>query len=171
MSTATGSSFVFRLPNSVVQKIDISRLVREVESLDGDLVAADVRAKSGVKTDWQPVLSEQLTDFLVLNKLQIGDSQQRTQLVAAMRKLKDSVPVIHMTFASNADQESLKSIVEWLRSSVHLQAVIAIGLQPDLVGGVHVRTSNRAHDLSIRAKLKASRGLIRREVEALSAGR
>lgn len=37
----------FALPPSVVSKIDVSRLVSEVERLDGELTTMAVRAKAG----------------------------------------------------------------------------------------------------------------------------
>jgi F0F1-type ATP synthase delta subunit len=61
----------------------------------------------------------------------------------------------------------LQELIAWLRSSVHPQAVISVGLQPALVAGVYLRTPNHVHDLSMRAVLKKSRGLLTKELEAL----
>ena len=54
-----------------------------------------------------------------------------------------------------------------MRGSVHPQAVISVGLQPALIGGVYVRTPNHVMDLSLRARLKGNRELITKELEAL----
>lgn len=154
------------LPPSVVTRIDVSRLVRELEWIDNEITTAAVRAKTGVPVTSQPVFSDQMTDFLTQNNLTLTDARQRTALVKALRKVKDTVPIIHMTFAVPADRESLQQLAAWLRSSVHPQAVIAVGLQPSLVGGVFVRTPNQVHDLSLRAKLQASRGVLIKSLEA-----
>jgi hypothetical protein len=58
-------------------------------------------------------------------------------------------------------------LAQWLRTSIHPQAVIAVGLQPALVAGVYLRTPNHVKDLSLRAKLESSRGLLLKEVEKL----
>jgi len=76
-----------------------------------------------------------------------------------------------MTFAVEADAQSLQQIVQWLRSSVHPQAVLAVGIQPGLVAGVYMRTPNKVHDLSMRAALKKGRSIIAKELEALSGAR
>jgi F0F1-type ATP synthase delta subunit len=89
-------------------------------------------------------------------------------LIQHLRKLKDSVPIIHMTFATQADRDSLQQLAQWLRTEVHPQAVIGVGLQPALVAGVYVRTPNHIHDLTIRGKLESSRGVLVQELEALS---
>lgn len=160
-----------RLPSTVMSKLDLAHLLREVEQLDSDLTTVAARAKVGTTTQWQPVFSQQLTDFLALNPVELVDAGQRTQLIQRLRQMKDGAPVIHMTFASVADRESLQKIVDWLRGTIHPQAVISVGLQPDLVGGVYVRTSNHVHDLSMRARLAGHRDLITQEVEALCGNR
>lgn len=155
------------LPPSVVSKLDVSRLVTELEKVDSEMTSAAVRAKSGVTADTKPVLSEQLSQFLTQNELQIQESKIRSELVKQLRLLKDKVPTIHMTFAVTADRESLQQLALWLRTSVHPQAVISVGLQPGLVAGVYLRTPNHIHDLSLKAKLAGSRDILIKEVEAL----
>lgn len=157
----------FVLPPSVVSKIDVSRLVSEVERVDNELTEATVRAKTGSPEQIQPVLSEQLTDFFAQNQLAFGGSQERSELIKQLRLLKDKVPVIHMTFAVTADRESLQQLALWLRSSVHPQVVISVGLQPALVAGVYLRTPNHVHDLSLRAMLSQSRDVLVKELGAL----
>lgn len=157
----------FILPPSVVSKIQLTRLVSEVERVDDAMSAAAVRKKRGLDEHVQPVMSEQLVDFLTLNKLELDTAPERAALISELRKLKDSVPIIHMTFAVTTDPESLQQIAAWLRSSVHPQAVVAVGLQPDLVAGVYVRTPNHVHDLSLRAALEGRHDLLVSELEAL----
>lgn len=157
----------FVLPPSVVSKIDVSRLVSEVERLDGELTTMAVRAKAGAQQVAQPVISQQLADFLQVNSLTISQNgSERSEFVRQLRLLKDKVPVLHMTFAVTADGESLAQLAAWVRSEVHPQAVIAVGLQPALVAGVYLRTPNHVHDLSLRAKLKGSHDVLIKELEA-----
>lgn len=159
----------FTLPPSTVSKLDVSRLVHEVEWIDNELTTKSVRSRAGVKQPTEPILSEQLTDFSEQNKLDLLEmtSRERSQFISQLRLLKDNVPVIHLTFASTADSESLQKLSVWARESVHPQAVIAVGLQPALVAGVYLRTPNRVHDFSLRAKLEGSHGVLMRELEAL----
>lgn len=156
------------LPPSVVSRVDLSRMVTDLERVDNELTTSDVRAKTGSATSAQPMISEQLTDFLALNEMQIGDSKQRSDLIKQLHLLKDRLPVVHMTFATPADPESLQQLAGWLRQSIHPQAVITVGLQPALVGGVYLRLPNKVKDLSLRAKLKAGHGILVKDLEALS---
>lgn len=156
----------FVLPPNVVSRIDVSRLVTEVERIDNQLTAAAVRAKIGEAEQPTPVTSEQLADFLALNQLVLTESHERTRIVQELRLLKDKVPIIHMTFAVTADPESLGQLADWIRKSIHPQAVISVGLQPSLVAGVYLRTPNHVHDLSLKSKLANSRGVMVKELES-----
>ena len=151
----------FVLPTSVVTKLDVSRLVNELEKVDNELTAAAVRKQDHV----QPVMSQQLAEFLEQNKVSL-DEGDRGDLIKQLRLLKENVPVIHMTFAVTADQESLQKLVQWLRAETP-QAVIAVGLQPGLVAGVYLRTPNHVHDLSLRNALDGRRDVLVKELETL----
>jgi len=157
----------FVLPPNVVTKIEISRLVNEVELVDNEMTASAVRAKTGAQETSPPVVSEQLTEFLGQNKLSLEDGGERTTLIKLLRQLKDKAPMIHMTFSVTADRQSLEELALWLRTSIHPQAVIDVGLQPALVAGVYLRTPNHVHDLSLRAKLDGSRAILTKELESL----
>jgi len=157
----------FILPANVVTKVDVSRLVSEVERVDNIMTASAVRTKIGSEELPVPVMSDQLTDFLSANTLDLQTSKNRSELIKQLRTLKDKVPVLNMTFSVTADAESLQKLVAWVRESVHPQAIIAVGLQPALVAGVYLRTPNHVHDLSLRHMLDGRHGLLVEELESL----
>lgn len=158
------------LPPQVVSKIDVSSLVTDAERLDNEMTTFVVRSKTSSTPPTKLTASEQLADFLRLNKITIKSSHECGELVKQLRLLKEKAPVLHMTFAVTADQESLQLLVQWLRGSVHPQALLIVGLQPALVAGAYVRTPNHVLDLSLRAKLTGSRNLLAKELETLRAG-
>lgn len=161
----------FVLPPSVVSRLDVARLVREVEQVDNAMTTAAVRTKVGADAQPAPQVSETLDQFLTQNDLSLTNSLERSALVKQLQLLKDKVPIIHMTFAVPADRESLGEIAAWLRQSIHPQAVIAVGLQPALVAGVYVRTPNHVHDFSMRAALNGSHKVLTDQLEALRGGK
>ena len=157
----------FVLPPSVVTKVDVTHLLSEIERVDNDLTTAAVRAKAGSGDMPQISLSQQLTDFMNQNSIRPNSSNERTELIKQTRLMKDNVPTVHMTFAVEADRQSLQQLAAWLRASVHPQAVIAVGLQPALIAGVYLRTPNQVKDLSLRSMLKSGRGLLVKDLAAL----
>ena len=162
------SSQDFVLPPSVVTSADVARLLGEFEKIDNDLVTASIHSKTGGPKATVPTVSRQLTDFLSHNRQDLADARARTDLISRLKRLKDSVPVIHVTFSAEADPESLQQLVAWLRQSIHEHTVIEVGFQPSLIAGVYLRTPNHVHDLSLRAKLRDSHGLIKQELGALN---
>lgn len=157
----------FVLPPSLVTKVDVSRLVHEIEWVDNEMTGAVVREKTGAPAQSAPVTSGPLQDFLNQNELSLDNSVERTEIIKQMRILKDKVPTVHMTFAVTADRESLEQLAAWLRESIHPQAIISVGLQPALVAGVYLRTPNRVMDLSVRAMLEDSHEKLTKQLGAL----
>lgn len=155
------------VPEIVFSLKDLTRILRELEQLDAGYLEASARAKIGAKVDYAPMLSVALEDFLAANPVDISVLSQRSRLIDSVRQLKQQAPLTHLTFAVVPDMESLIKISRWLRENVHPQMLIRVGLQPDLVGGVYVRTTNRALDLSLRAQLANHRHVIAQELEAL----
>lgn len=165
-STHENTNTGFDLPPSVVSRVDVARMLQDAERVDNLLTTAAVRKKVGSEDSVEITLSESFEAFLQINKLEFSTGQQRRSIIQQLKFLKDNVPIIHMTFAVEADRESLGVLVSWLREHVHRQAVVATGLQPALVAGVYMRTNNHVHDMSLRAKLESSRDVLIRELEA-----
>lgn len=155
------------LPPNVVTKVDLSRLVNEVEKIDDELTTASVRAGVGAPQQVAPTVSERLLSFLQQNRLNLNDNNLRSTLIKQLHQLKDSAPVLHMTFAVEADNESLMQLAQWLRETVHPQALIAVGLQPGLIAGVYLRTPNHVHDMSLRHLLDGGHEVLVNDLEAL----
>lgn len=158
------------LPPSVASRIDMARLVEEIERIDSDLITRQVHEKVGVSGDEELRLSAQASDFLAANQIDIYDSHARTNLIQELKRTKNSAPTVHVTFATEADQDSLAKLIDWIRRSIHPQSLLVVGLQPSLVGGVYVRTANQVFDLSVRSQLSGGRDIIVKELEALSGG-
>lgn len=166
MSDAPAAA-TYILPPALITRADLARIVREVESIDVELEAQKARAHTTGKTaHHMPAMSQGLNDFAEMNKIDVADDQARMHLKEDLRRLKDKAPVMHMTFATPADPQSLGQLVDWIRREIHPQALLQIGLQPALVGGVYLRTPNHVHDFSLRQLLSDKRSVI---VNALDA--
>lgn len=154
------------LPPALVTRADLSRLSRDIESIDNDLEAQKARNHATGKSGYaMPVLSRALNDFAELNKLDLSDDQTRMLVKDQVKALKEKAPVLHMTFAVEADLESIQKLVAYVRQEIHPLALISVGLQPSLVGGVYLRTPNHVHDFSIRNRLASTHGIILQDLE------
>ena len=158
----------FILRRAVVSEIELARLVTELEWVDNELTSLSIRNQSGGPVP-MPTLSQGLSDFVTLNKLQLNENKIRAGIVAQLRVLKNTAPVMHMTFAVSADRESLQQLAAWVRREIHPHALIVVGLQPALVAGVYLRTPNHVRDFSLRALLDGRHDLLIKELGALRA--
>lgn len=165
MSEEGLSRYVF--PPSLVSRADISRLARELENLENEVEAQRVRGaeKAGYHL---PAFSTPFAEFLDQNKLDVTDAQTRMHLTRDLRALKDKTPIIHLTFATDANPVILQQLTEWIREQIHPQALLSIGLQPGLVGGVYVRTPNKVHDFSFKAMLEEKHSVMLKELDGLN---
>ncbi len=171
MTEATATHATYKLPPNVVSKVDLAHLISDAERIDNELTTSAVHTRTNTAIEAELSTSERLTAFLQVNDLQFSNnSSDRMDIIRGLRRLKDSAPVVHMTFAVEADYESLGQLVAWLRSNVHPQAIIATGLQPALIAGVYLRTSNSVHDLSLRGKIKGGRDVLIKELVEATRG-
>lgn len=153
------------LPAALIGRSDLARLVRELEALDNDLESQKVRG-GGAKDGYSmPTMSRSMTDFIQQNGIDLASDQTRMKVKDQLRILKDKAPVVHMAFASEADPEFLQQLVAWMRENIDPQALLSVGMQPSLVGGVYMRTPNHVHDFSLKALLKGKREVIVNELE------
>ena len=156
------------LPSSLATRSDLQRVIAEIERIDNSLNSAQIHEQIGHPADDSLTTSKQLADFLQINDIDIKNGEDRSRLLHDARHLKITAPVIHVTFATSADNDELTKIIDWVRQSVHPMAVLAVGLQPSLIGGVYIRTTNKVFDFSARSQLANGRHIIKRELEALS---
>ena len=156
------------LPSSLATRSDLQRVIAEIERIDNSLNSAQIHEQIGHPADDSLTTSRQLADFLQINDIDIKNGEDRSRLLHDARHLKIAAPVVHVTFATSADNDELTKIIDWVRQSVHPMAVLAVGLQPSLIGGVYIRTTNKVFDFSARSQLANGRHIIKRELEALS---
>lgn len=167
MSGPATAQLIF--PSVVITRTDLARLVREIEDLDNEFEAQKARNQTAGKQDGyrMPPITQGLNDFAELNKIDLKDDQARAELRKELKRLKEKAPVIHLTFAVEADLPALRQLAEYIRKEFHPQALLQTGLQPSLVGGVYMRTPNRAYDFSIRAKLAENRNVIQQDIDQM----
>lgn len=160
----------FALPPTLITRVDLAHMINEVEVIDATLEAQKVR---GYKKEQYrlPAISRTLNDFLTLNKVDIIDDHNRMKFKEQLRKLKDKVPVVHLTFSTTADAESLEYLAAWIRKELHPLTVLSVGIQPSLIGGVYIRTPNRVHDFSMRALFKGKTSVLVSDLARLDSAR
>ena len=145
------------LPLSVTQKIDISRLIRELNLVDDHLKQSSI-----LKPDQKVQLkaSTKLAELINLNHINYNDQEVRTSLINWLEKLKASAPVINISFSVEADEEVVSKITQWFRREISPNCLLVVGLIPSIGVGCVVRTNNKVFDMSLKNRLKTTHNLL-----------
>jgi len=146
-----------KLPGSVATKHQFVRFLAEFEALDAGLTNQEIRASTGVEGGSGPTENPHITQFLEENNIAVTDSTGRSHVLEALRSLRKTAPVVHLTFAAEADPASLAEIADWFRKNMNPHTLIEVGLQPSLVAGTYIRSQNKVYDYSLRSRIIGKR--------------
>lgn len=142
------------LPNSIMTRVDVGRLKREIEALDAFMHEASVRSQS---VSSLPRSSSILEGLAAENKLNLLIPDQRKQLLVFLENLLKNAPTVHMSFASDPKPKFLNQLITWFRTEAHPHTLLHIGLQPEIAAGCVMRTTNRYFDFSFRERFEKSK--------------
>lgn len=147
-----------KLPALVVSPSDVGRLLRELADINDALLDHTLR-KSGKETSALRT-SQLMAETTELNNLNLSHKADRQHLEQFLQNAKDHAPVLHMSFSSDPSPAFLAKLMAWLRSEIHPQVMITIGLQPSIGAGCIVRSTNRYFDFSLRQDFTKKRELL-----------
>jgi F0F1-type ATP synthase delta subunit len=140
------------LPIAVVSKVDVARVMRELNALNDYMVQVQVR-EPGQPT-LLPRLSRLLEEVGQLNKYNLLIDEQRKELYSKLNVIIGKGPLLHVSFAAEPSGLAVQKVLQWLRANIHPQVLLQVGLQPNIAAGCVVRTPNLVFDLSLRNHLK-----------------
>jgi hypothetical protein len=136
------------VPFSVVGRIDVAHLSRELEAVDNFMEQARLRQPGTPVTP--PRMSKLLEDLAVANEVNLVQKTDRANLALFLKELRDHAPVLHFSFAIEPSGTFLQKLLEWIRTEIHPLALVDVGLQPSVAAGCVLRTSSKRFDFSLR---------------------
>lgn len=155
---AAGTEKQYQLPTQVASRVDIGRLIREVEKLNDSLLQQKIRdKKTEIKMPKTSVLMDKTIEH---NSLNLLDETEREQLIKFLVHIRDTSPMLHISFSSDPESEFIDKLMSWLRTEINPMILITIGIQPNIGAGCIVRTTNHYFDLSLRKDFSNNRELL-----------
>lgn len=142
------------LPLQIISQGDISRLTREVESLEEFFAQASIQA-ANAKT--LPQASSMLTLINEENGLNILQKEDRLKIKQFLELIHTKAPIVHASFATEPKPDFLMKLTAWFRAEAHPYVLLETGLQPNIAAGCIFRTTNKYFDFSFREHFKASK--------------
>ena len=147
-----------QLPLQVASPVDVGRLMRELEAIDGLLSQAALR-KEGHELKL-PKTTNLMEQTIQLNKLNLADPEQRQELTTFLSHVKSKAPLLHMSFSADPPTQFIEHLLTWLRKELHPSILVTIGLQPNIGAGCIVRSTNKYFDFSLRQDFAKKRNLL-----------
>lgn len=152
------------LPVTVINKVDVGRLLREVLAVDEFLEQAAIRQPgTALKLPKTTRLAEEV---IQANKLNLLVDENRKHLINFLTDVRDKAPQLHMSFSAEPSPIFLQKITTYIRQNIHPYALLQVGLQPTIGAGFMLRTTNKYYDFSIRTTLKSKRGVLMHNIRA-----
>lgn len=153
------------LPITVATRADVNRLFREAELLD-NFILQDKTRTPGVQPK-MPQTSRNMDEFCKHNELNLLVDEQRTKVLAFLKYLKKSAPVIHVSFAVEASPSFMQKIMLWIRENIDGHALVLVGLSPSIVAGCVVRTTNKVFNFGLRQRFDANKSVLLEQIRTL----
>jgi len=145
------------LPPSVYTSRQVLDLGRELELLSENLQRRQIMTKLGVIQIDKDAdkLSPDMLDFLQnmsMTNLVATDIQQLIITV----KAASNWPLIRITLATQLQKPQKIELVQWFRANLSANLLFQFGCDPELIGGMIVRTPARQYDWSFHTRLLAN---------------
>lgn len=148
----------FALPNAVIGRTDLGRMVREMQNLDSFLSQSAIRQPG---TPMQlPKTSKLLDEMIANNGLNMFQEGDRTRLVQYLEAVYNHAPIIHISFNTDPSPFFMSKLVAWFRTEIDSRILIQVGLQPGMGAGCTIRTTNKYFDFSLRNRFADKRDIL-----------
>jgi len=142
----------FKLPESVYSPSLIESVVYETGQYLDWYREAHVHKTVGAKVAEEPSFTGETVQTIEAwfegKKPTVGGIEE---LLTHLRGLK--LPVVHVTMAALPNHTQRASLVDWFRSQINPEMLVAFVADRNLGGGVMVRTPNHVLDYSWRQQL------------------
>lgn len=149
----------FQMPPQLAGKVELMRVIREIEELDDFLYQANLRSP-GSSLNLPQKTSHLLEKLAETNHYSLLDQSHRELLLKGLRRIDKSAPKVHISFAGEPSAKFMAEVVAWMRENVHQYLLVEVGLQPTISVGCVIRTNNKIFDLSLRNKFYEYRSVL-----------
>ncbi|MBW3569285.1 hypothetical protein KY385_04110 [Candidatus Parcubacteria bacterium] len=155
----------FKLSDRVVGTTDLRRILHELETIDDFLYQANLRPPGTSLPP--PKTTKLLADLFEHNGAQILDRRSRENMLTVLKKLAAKAPVMHISFAVEANPVFIEKIVAWARKNINPYVLLDVGLQPSVIVGCNLRTTNKVFDMSLRNRFDTSKYILNEKIEKM----
>lgn len=139
-----------KIPEVLVTRQDLVKIHRELSNFSDAVNQSILRHEKPVK---YPAISPELKSVAVTNQIDLGKDHARKVLLQQFQELMDASTTLHISFPSEPSGEVVAKLINWFRQEINPHIFLVIGLQPNIIAGIVLRTANKQFDFSLRNNL------------------
>ncbi len=140
-----------KFPNGVYSVDQILAISEELHAYANELAAQRHGSPAGGPISLSP-RAEAVLELLPQDK---RDDASVEQWRMELEKLANTAPTVTLVLAAAATPGLKQELVGWLRENVHPYLLVNFRVNPDIVGGIVIRSVNHVYDCSFRKALLA----------------
>lgn len=140
------------LSAAITGPAELARLQRELDDFIDATHQSMLRTKAGHKAN-APSPTKKLSGVAADFSLDVTAPKDADALRQILQETSESAPQLTVSFAVEPSSAFIAKLVTWMRSEIHPQLLVRVGLQPDIAAGCIVQTSSKVYDFSLRNKL------------------
>lgn len=140
----------YKLPISVYSPDHIRFCVEELESYAG---ALEKNSRGSTTAGAWGLSTESSSLVGMLPKTKQDEPEAMRALVDWLNGYLTASRVLGITLAAPASHKLKEELVSWLRENVAKDILVEFSVNPDIAGGMVLRSTNRIYDMSFRSLL------------------
>lgn len=140
----------------VITLSDVIVLSRELLALEEAIQQRAIARKMNATVDL-PHHSTLLSDLAEHNGWKLIRSTDRKSMMNFIKNIVDNAPVIHVTFAKYPSDSTLIKLSGWFREHVDPLTLLSVQINPAVIGGCTLRTTNKYFDFSLGQRLGSAK--------------
>lgn len=158
-----------KLPNSVVNRGDVFRLMREINSLNDFFAGSAARPAGAAQAP--PRTTRILDQLCEANGANVLAAGHRKAIMEALEALIQQAPNMHISFATEPLPREVEPILVWMRDNLHPHCLLQVGIMPSIAAGCVLRTPNHMFDMSLRIHLQKQAHLLTQMISGAVSGK
>jgi F0F1-type ATP synthase delta subunit len=147
----------FVLPNNIYSPDQVSTVVLDLNTFQGELRDDQARAKIKSKKTEAPEPTALLRDVLDAAGLDNPTPDALDELRKLLENMLAKAPVAHVTLAALPKLPIKTKFAAWFRQEISPNMLLTFAVRTDIGGGAVVQTGSHVYDFSFRNLLMANK--------------
>jgi hypothetical protein len=149
---------------TILTRADVSRSLRELQEFEGKVYQA------GLRNEAAPLaahVSAALRESAESLNISLENATDRQRLAEELQSIHRSAPQVHVSFAMQPPLQAVEAVTGWFRRNTHPAVLVQVGVDPSIIAGCVIRTTNKVFNFSFAGALRDSTPVLQEGIASL----